>query len=157
MPIPLPASPLSGLRPAVNGWARAALAAAAVAALAGLGWHLAAPRGQAPQAAPVPVTPAAQRMQLEHCTEGALLRHDVRWAAVCMVLAQQDESKHAACLADPAIVGNPALGLAYCDRTFPLSDGSAECELPDAHTAPLYDRLHREEQRCLAEAGALRR
>ena len=70
-----------------------------------------------------------------------------------MVLAQQHETQHAACLADPAIIGHQALGRGYCDRTFSPRDGSAECELPDAQAGNLNDLLQREEQRCMADAG----
>jgi hypothetical protein len=141
---------------AADGRAKAA-AGAAVVGLGALIVHQLPLRATTPVAAESPPTSLAQRLDLERCIEGAVLRHDVRWAAVCMVLAQQDEARHVACLADPAIVGHPELGRGYCDRTFPLGDGSAECELPNARAGSLYDLLQREEQRCLAEAAGRRR
>lgn len=79
---------------------------------------------QKPEPVVAELTQAARRANLETCSEGAHLFHDVRWAAVCMVLAQQD----------------------------PLRDGSAECELPDASAARLYELLRAAEERCFAEA-----
>jgi hypothetical protein len=102
------------------------LAAGLGVAAAGLGawavYHFLA-RNAAPE--PVQeVSLATRRANLETCSEGAHLFHDVRWAAACMVLAQQDPSR----------------------------DGSTECELPDASAARLYELLADAERRCFAEA-----
>lgn len=112
------------VRPA-RWWAGAAVVVLLL--LAGLAWWA---------ARPAPVTrvasqslPPATRQALAECAESAMLLHDVRWAAACMLLAQQDETR----------------------------DGSTDCELPDAHAARLNELFHRAEQRCLAEAGARRR
>ena len=94
---------------------------------------------------------SVRRHELEQCAEAALLIHDVRWAASCMILAEQDEKKHAACSKDPAIMGNPQLGQDYCDRTFPHRDGSAECTLPDERAASLHAILRDADRRCVAE------
>ena len=112
-------------------------------------------------AAPVPVERAVtpipsgpQRLALEGCEKHVLMVHDVRWAAACMVLAEQEEARHARCLADPAIVGNPQLGKDYCNRAFAEVDGSAECTLPPERAAPLNAILQDEEEKCAVEARA---
>ena len=91
------------------------------------------------------------RAAIEQCAEAAQLVHDVRWAAACMVLAEQDRARHAACLDNPDIIGNPQLSKAYCDRTFGQNDGSADCTLPDERAASLLALLTAAEQRCAAE------
>ena len=58
------------------------------------------------------------------CAEGALMVHDVRWAASCSVLAERG-----------------------------LSDGHAECELPPAEAERLNRLLLQAEQKCQAEAA----
>jgi hypothetical protein len=110
---------------------------------------------------PVPGEPAVtagpQRVALEHCEKHVLMVHDVRWAAACMVLAEQAEARHAQCLADPAIVGNPQLGKDYCNRAFAEADGSAECTLPPERAAPLNAILRDDEEKCAVEARAVAR
>jgi hypothetical protein len=130
---------------------RTAMLAAALIVLAALAYRFAAPLTgwrNAPRAAVSP----AQRVALEQCTEAAYMFHDVRWAAACMDVAEQNEALHAACLNDADIVGNPQLGQRYCDTVFGLSDGSAECTLPDARAAPLDALLMDAEQKCRAES-----
>jgi hypothetical protein len=95
-----------------------------------------------------------QRLALERCEKHVLMVHDVRWAAACMVLAEQEEAQHAQCLADPAIVGSPQLGKDYCNRAFAEADGSAECTLPPERAAPLNAILQDEEDKCAVEARA---
>jgi len=73
-----------------------------------------------------PPLTAPQRANQQQCAEGALLLHDVRWAASCKDLADQGRG-----------------------------DGYAECELPDPEAARLYNLLRHAEQQCLAEARAL--
>ena len=58
------------------------------------------------------------------CAEGALMLHDVRWAAACSVLAERG-----------------------------LSDGHAECELPPLEAERLNRLLQQAEQKCQAEAA----
>jgi len=58
------------------------------------------------------------------CAEGALMVHDVRWAAACSVLAERG-----------------------------LSDGHAECELPPLEAERLNRLLQQAEQKCQAEAA----
>lgn len=77
-----------------------------------------------PDAKPaVQVAGTADFERQAHCMENAHLVHDVRWAAACMQLAQQGEG-----------------------------DGIADCELPGAHSGPLYALLDEAEQRCVAES-----
>jgi hypothetical protein len=58
------------------------------------------------------------------CAEGALMVHDVRWAAACSALAERG-----------------------------LSDGHAECELPPGEAERLNRLLQQAEQKCQAEAA----
>ena len=58
------------------------------------------------------------------CEEGALMLHDVRWAAACSALSERG-----------------------------LSDGHAECELPPAEAERLNRLLQQAEQKCQAEAS----
>src|SRR5687768_7092027 len=58
----------------------------------------------------------------ERCVEGALLVHDVRWAAACMQLHERGEG-----------------------------DGMPDCHLPDAEAARVNALLAESEQRCRAE------
>ena len=58
------------------------------------------------------------------CAEGALMLHDVRWAAACSVLAERG-----------------------------LSDGHAECELPPLEAERLNRLLQQAEQKCEADAA----
>lgn len=58
------------------------------------------------------------------CAEGALMLHDVRWAAACSVLAERG-----------------------------LSDGHAECELPPAEAERLNRLLLQAERSCQVEAA----
>ncbi len=138
---------------AARNWLIGAILAAALLAGAGLVSHLLVDRTVTAEPAPEPVG-AAQRLAQQQCAEAAFLFHDVRWAAACMVLAEQDEWKHAACLNDPAIAANPQLGKDYCDKTFALRDGSPECDLPDARAASLHALLRDAEEKCRAEALA---
>ena len=66
----------------------------------------------------------AQRAVQDQCVEGALLFHDVLWAASCARLAEQG-----------------------------ASDGHAECELPPAESDRLHRQLQQAEQRCWQEAA----
>jgi hypothetical protein len=127
---------------------------AMVLAAAAFSLHRAQPA--APEVLDVPAA-AQKRSELEHCTQGALLFHDVRWAAACMVLAEQHKRKHAACVGNPSITGNQQLGQAYCDATFEELDGSPDCDLPNAHAANLYALLQEAERKCMVEwAGPVR-
>ena len=152
MPTTLPSLVRSGWRsaPATKWLATGAAAAALIGTAAVYRYEVASDDSPARE---TPSTRAA-RLGQENCMEGALLFHDVRWAAACMMLAEQDEARHGACLEDPVITGNPELGTAYCDRTFGHVDGSPECELPDARAKRLYGLLGDDEQKCKAEAKA---
>lgn len=134
-------------------WLIGGILAAALLGGAGLVSRFPVDRPVTAEPAPEPVS-AAQRLAQQQCAEAAFLSHDVRWAAACMVLAEQDEWKHAACLDDPAIAANPQLGKDYCDRTFALRDGSTDCDLPDARAASLNASLSDAEEKCRAEASA---
>src|SRR6185295_13298760 len=101
-----------------------------------------------------PMPSGPQRLALERCEEHVLMVHDVRWAAACVALAEQIEARHAQCLADPAIVGNPQFGKDYCNRTLAEADGSAECTLPPARAALLNAILREDEEKCAVEARA---
>jgi hypothetical protein len=101
-----------------------------------------------------PMPSGPQRLALERCEEHVLMVHDVRWAAACMALAEQNEARYAKCLEDPAIVGNPQLGKDYCKRTLAEADGSAECTLPPVRAAPLNAILRDDEEKCAVEARA---
>ena len=155
MPASLPRLSLPGLRSVTaRQWLMGAVVAAALLFGAGLVSHYFVDwRPLAAEPAPQPVSPA-QRAALAQCTEAALLFHDVRWAAACMVLAEQDDAKREACLDDPAISANPQLGKDYCNRTFAQRDGSADCDLPEARAASLDALLKDAEQKCQAEARA---
>jgi hypothetical protein len=134
---------------------RLAAVAAGLALLAGAAalYRTAQPSRTASLEHLVPRT-AAQQAAQESCLHGSLLMHDVRWAAACMAHAEQDKARHAACLADPAITGNPQLGRAYCDSNFGQSDGSAECELPEERSATLYALLQQSDRGCMGAAVA---
>ena len=134
-------------------WLKGGLAAAALLGAAGLVSYFLVDWPGTPAPAPEPIS-AAQRLAQEQCIEAAFLLHDARWAAACMALAEQDEWTHAACLDDPAITANPQLGKDYCDRTFPVRDGSADCDLPDARAASLNALLRDAEEKCRAEPPA---
>lgn len=115
-------------------WWPAAAGLVAVMLASGVGYWMLWPVPSSPAlTAPQPRTalsalaPSA-RHALAECGESAMLLHDVRWAAACMLLAQQDETR----------------------------DGSTDCELPPAHAARLNALLDRAEQRCLADAGQRR-
>lgn len=137
MPVSLIRAPLPALLPS-------ALVVAA-AAIAVLGWvderPLPSPFAQPDQ--------AARKAAYAHCSEGAVLFHDVRWAAACMVLAE----RHAACLRDDAVRSNAQLGSDYCERTFGSGDGMPECELPQEAAAALNGLLRQADRQCLAELG----
>lgn len=131
----------------------AAAGAALLLAVAAYSLH----RAPAAPDVPAPRSAAQKNSELEHCTQGALLFHDVRWAAACMVLAEQHKRKHAACVGNPSITGNQQLGQAYCDATFNELDGSPDCDLPNAHAANLYALLQEAERKCMVEwAGPVR-
>ena len=134
-------------------WLKGGLAAAALLGAAGLASYFLVDWPVTDGPAPEP-TSAAQQLAQQQCVEAAFLFYDVRWAAACMVLAEQDERKHAACLGDPAIAAKPQLGKDYCDRAFPLRDGSADCDLPDARAASLNALLRDAEEKCRAEPPA---
>jgi hypothetical protein len=76
--------------------------------------------------APPPLS-STQLASQELCLEGALLYHDVRWAYVCTTLAERGQG-----------------------------DGHPECELPAAEAARLSSWLQQADQKCMAEASALR-
>jgi hypothetical protein len=142
----------SGLRASTaRNWLKMAVLAAALIVLAALAYRFVVPQTGWRHASQEAVSPA-QRVVLEQCTEAAYMFHDVRWAAACMDVAEQDEALHAACLNDADIMGDPQLGKRYCDSRFGLSDGSAECTLPDARAGPLDALLADAEQKCHAEA-----
>jgi hypothetical protein len=132
-------------------WLKMAVLAAALIVLAAIAYRFVAPLTSWRHAAEQAVSPA-QRVALEQCTEAAYMFHDVRWAAACMDVAERDEALHAACMNDADVMGDPQLGQSYCDTMFGLSDGSAECTLPDARAAPLDALLMDAEQTCRAEA-----
>jgi hypothetical protein len=67
--------------------------------------------------------PAPSSPDQQQCMEAAMLFHDVRWAAACSEVAEQG-----------------------------LSDGNAECDLPNARAGRLYALLRQAEQECLAES-----
>jgi hypothetical protein len=136
---------------------RRAMAVVAVALLlAAVAFFLYPPQA-APPEVPDPRSQAQKRSELEHCAQGALLFHDVRWAAACMVLADEDMRKHASCLSNASIVGHPQLGPGYCDATFGQTDGSPDCDLPNAQAANLYALLQEAERKCMAEWTRLAR
>jgi hypothetical protein len=114
-------------------------------------WMAWAPESEKP--IPQPAS-AAQRVELQQCTEAAYMVHDVRWAAACMAVAEETDVLHAACVNDPAVSGDPQLGERYCDRKYGVSDGSAECTLPDARAAVLDALLADAERKCRAQAAA---
>jgi hypothetical protein len=70
---------------------------------------------------------STQLASQELCLEGALLYHDVRWAYVCTTLAERGQG-----------------------------DGHPECELPEAEATRLSTWLQQADQKCMAEASALR-
>jgi hypothetical protein len=156
MPAKLPWLSLPGVRSGTaRQWLKGGFVAAALLGGAALALLFGAYRFFAGLPATAPIT-AVQRQVEEQCAEAALLFHDVRWAAACMVLAEQDDSRREACLDDPAIAANPQLGKDYCNRTFPLRDGSADCDLPDARAASLNSLLADAERKCGAEAKLVR-
>lgn len=101
--------------------------------------------------APKPVS-ASARLALEQCVKDAFLLYDLHWSAACMVVAEQDEAKHAACLNDPAVMSDPHLGRKYCDRIFPPRDDSIDCDLPDARAANVNALLRDAQRKCQADA-----
>lgn len=103
---------------------KASIAAAAL--LAGVGaLQLARVLLPAGQAGGGEVAVAARAVADEHCLQAAWLIHDLRWAAACMVAAE-DEPAGAA-------------------------DGHPDCTLPQAKAAALNAALSLEEQRCRGE------
>lgn len=135
MPVSLPRTPLPVLLPA------AVLVAAAGVVL--VLWTAGRPL---PSLFAQPDEPA-RRAAYATCTEGAVMFHDVRWAAACMVLAE----RHAACMRDDTVRANPQLGSDYCERTFGSGDGMPECELPQDAAAALHGLLRQADRQCLAE------
>jgi hypothetical protein len=108
----------------------------------------------APDAAPSEAAADSVRSANEHCIEAAQLVHDVRWAAACMHLAEQDEARHAACVDQAVSIENPSLSKAHCDRTFGQIDGSADCTLPNERAGSLLTLLTAAEQRCAVDPRA---
>lgn len=128
----LPQVPRSGVAPVRSArWWLAALASLVAVALAwGLAYWATSPKPPVSASrAPAQSLSPGSRQALAECGESAMLLHDVRWAAACMLLAEQDDTR----------------------------DGSTDCELPPAHAARLNELFNRAEQRCLAEAGQRRR
>jgi len=103
-------------------WLQAALAILVLLAVAA--FAVRRPAADDRQRGAVAALPLAQRAALEQCGESAVLLYDIRWAAACLALAEND----------------------------PVRDGSVDCELPPALAQPLNLLLQEEEQRCLAEA-----
>jgi hypothetical protein len=136
-------------------WLSTAISTVALLAGAGAALYFTSTRPLPGPAAPDAAT-GSVRAAIEQCAEAAQIVHDVRWAAACMVLAEQDRARHAACLENPDIIGNPKLSKAYCDRTFAQSDGSADCTLPDERAASLLALLTAAEQRCAVEPRVAR-
>jgi hypothetical protein len=71
---------------------------------------------------------AQRRNALEQCRQAARMVYDVHWAVACMTEAAQ---------ATPG-----------------LSDGDAECDLPDAKAAAVNAWLDEAEKQCVAEVRA---
>ena len=158
MPATLPATLLTAWHsPSAARWWRAGLAALLVVASTGAVYRYAVPRGAPKPLAREASLRAVVGLAEQRCLEGAGLFHDVRWAAACMQVAEQNDARHAACLDDPSVTADPQKGAAYCDKQFPLSDGSAECELPNERAGKLYALLREAEQNCSAESHLARK
>ena len=69
----------------------------------------------------------APSQAVQECMEAAGLFHDVRWAAACSELADQGQT-----------------------------DGTTECDLPNARAGRLYAMLGQAEQECMADARPAR-
>lgn len=158
MPVSLPRwAPSGACFTTARKWLKGGLASAALLGGAVLVSHFVADvsvvdRPVTAEPAPKPVS-AAARLALEQCVKDAFLLYDVHWSAACMVVAEQDEAKHAACLNDPAVMANPHLGKDYCDRIFPPRDDSIDCDLPGARAASVNAFLRDAQQKCQADAG----
>lgn len=160
MPASLPRWSLRGTRlTTAHQWLKGAFVAAALLGGAGLASLHFVERPVLVEHAPAPGKAASrltpeQEEEREQCVKDAFLHHDVRWAAACMVVEDQYEADRSACLRDPAIMANPQLGKAHCDRTFaPPLDGSVDCDLPEARAASLNAMLREAEQECRAAKG----
>jgi len=138
----------------VHKWSKPALKPAFVAVLlaACVGVFQFIPR---PQTGVNSSDPASRqkRFALEHCREAAYLIYDLHWASACMVLAEEAEARRAACLRNPAIVGDRQLKSDYCEEKFPVSDDSADCTLPDWRAKSVNTLLKTDEKSCVAQAG----
>jgi hypothetical protein len=140
-------------------WLKAGLVSAALlggAGVATIHWMhrgSAAGRPAAAERAPEPVS-AWSRLAMAECVKHAFLLYDVHWSAACMVAAQEEQAKHAACLADQAIMADPQRGEPYCDASFPPRDDSIDCDLPNERAAGLDALLRDAEQRCYVPARA---
>src|SRR4051794_11783587 len=96
LPASLPRLLLPGLPPATaSKWLKRGLVAAGVLAGTGLMSYFVVDRVLTAKAA-VGRLSGSQQVALEQCAEAAFLFHDVRWAAACMVVAEQAEAKHGA-------------------------------------------------------------
>jgi hypothetical protein len=138
-------------------WLKVGLAPVALLGGAGLVLHLVTQGFVADRPVTVEPAPAAggesAGLAQEQCLKHAFLLYDLHWSVACMVVAEQDDTKHAACVHDPVITNSPELGKDYCDRTFPVRDDSVDCDLPEAQAASLNAWVSDAQQKCQAEAN----
>jgi hypothetical protein len=91
---------------------------------------------------------AAAGIRYQNCVDGALVSHDVSWAAACRHLADKAVQDHTGCLSVPN------LPQGYCDAAYGTRDASAHCTLPVEMAADLDAALNATRKACLQERNA---
>lgn len=132
---------------------------AAIHALLGATGHWPQGGGAAQQSAvqpPLPAPGSSARKAFEWCTDNVSIIHDVYWASACMVVADEQRRRRAACGASQSLSGL-ATADPECAAALAPPDDSPDCTLPDQRALSLNRARAKAEQQCLEEAGALRR
>ena len=99
----------------------------------------------APSAGALPPAGSSARHDLEWCLQNVSIIHDVYWASACVVDAQAQRERTAACVAPRAQQA--------CEDAPEPADESPDCTLPEDRARGLNAARAKAEQQCLAEAG----
>ena len=97
---------------------------------------------------------SGKKAAYEQCLASANANYNVNWANACQSVAEETEEKRKNCLADPAIVNNQFMGVAYCRSTFSPTDPSPNCTLPGGRSGTINGYAAAAKQKCMAEAQA---
>lgn len=95
-----------------------------------------------------------KKVAYEQCIASSSENYNSNWATACQDVAKEIEEKRKNCMADPAIVNNQFLGVAYCRSTFSPADPSPHCTLPRSLADGVNGYYTAAKQKCMDEAKA---